>query len=87
MALLTYGLNICEEWIRREYKDNMRNRFLSKLWKLHYKKIIYENPSWLGNRKFHLAMRRNLLRKDKKYYSKFGWKVKDNLPYYWIAGG
>ena len=41
-------------------------------------------PKWLGNKKFHSAMRSNLLRKDKKYYSKFGWKEKDNLPYIWV---
>lgn len=82
-ALLLYGWYICQEWTKRGFKDNMWNRFIIEMnLKFRKKDAIY--PKWLGNRKFHSAMRSNLLRKDKNYYSKFGWKEKDNLPYYWI---
>jgi hypothetical protein len=81
LALLWYGLFICIEWKLRGYKDTMLERFDNELWKKR-DMIIY--PKWLGNKKFHSAMRSNLLRKDKKYYSQFGWKEKNNLPYYWI---
>ena len=79
-ALLRYGMAICEEWKKRTYIDNMLDRFIEKY------DITKDtgNPNWLNNKKFHSAMRSNLLRKDKKYYSKFGWEEKDNLPYYWI---
>lgn len=78
--LLFYGLTMCMEWRKRGYIDNLAIRFIKE-----FKKVKFTGlPKWLGNRKFHSAMRSNLLRKDKKYYSKFGWKEKDNLPYYWI---
>lgn len=47
------------------------------------KPIITSYPSWLGKEKFHASHRSNLLRKDFKYYTKFGWKEPNNLPYYW----
>ena len=81
LALLEYGRIICEEWIIRGYKDTLREKFVIRLRFIEGYKI---KPYWLGNRKFHSSMRSNLLRKDKKYYSQFNWKEKDNLPYYWI---
>jgi hypothetical protein len=81
LALLLYGLYFCIEWKSRGYKDTMLEKFDTELWK---KRDFIILPKWLGNRKFHSAMRSNLLRKDKKYYSKFDWKEKDNLPYHWI---
>jgi hypothetical protein len=83
-ALLYYGMFMCLEWFKRGYEDNLFIKFLQERNKLTKRKYI--NPKWLGNKKFHSAMKSNLLRKDKKYYSKFGWKEKDNLPYYWIKG-
>ena len=41
------------------------------------------SPPWLGNPDFHAAHRSNLLRKDFKYYSQFGWTEPDDLPYIW----
>lgn len=84
LALLDYGMTICEEWIKRGYKDSLWKKFYQEFleWNGENLRIFY--PKWLGNKKFHSAMRSNLLRKDKKYYSKFGWKEKDNLSYYWI---
>jgi hypothetical protein len=79
-ALLRYGMAICEEWKNRTYQDTLLEKFI-KEYNIEKDK---GNPDWLGNRKFHASMRSNLLRKDKKYYSKFGWKEKNNLPYYWI---
>jgi len=80
LALLRYGMAICEEWKSRGYNDSMLDRFISEY------DITKDNgnPKWLRNRKFNSAMRSNLLRKDKKFYSQFGWKEKNNLPYYWI---
>ena len=84
-SLLTYGIIICEEWRERGYKDSLWNKFMEEIYQREIiKKEEYILPKWLGNRKFHSAMRSNLLRKDKEYYSKFGWKEKDNLPYHWI---
>ena len=81
-ALLWYGFVITMEWKRRGYKDKMLDRFINELKQV--KKYMYM-PKWLGNKKLHASHRSNLLRKDKKYYSKFGWQEQDNLPYYWVV--
>lgn len=80
-CLLLYGVYICKEWIKRGYKDTMLGRF--ELCLIHAGKDKLKIPKWLGNIDFHNAMKSNLLRKDKQYYSQFGWKVEDNLPYIW----
>jgi hypothetical protein len=41
-------------------------------------------PHWLGDEELHASHRSNLLRKDKEYYSKFGWLEPDNLEYKWV---
>lgn len=41
------------------------------------------NPPWLGNAAFHASHRSNLLRKDFRWYSQFGWTEPTNLPYVW----
>jgi hypothetical protein len=81
-ALLYYGLVISNEWYLRGYKDNMTHRFLLELCK--HGNLLTNKPKWLGNENFHSAMRSNLLRKDTKHYSQFGWKEPDNLPYIWF---
>ncbi|MFH1358568.1 MAG: pyrimidine dimer DNA glycosylase/endonuclease V [archaeon] len=63
-----------EEWISRGYKNNMKFENIKG-------KIVF--PKWFRNRKFHSSHKSNLLRKDKKYYSKFGWKEPLDLPYVW----
>jgi len=40
-------------------------------------------PPWLGNKNFHASHRSNLLRKDREWYSKFGWIESAELPYIW----
>jgi len=40
-------------------------------------------PIWLGDPAFHASHRSNLLRKDPDWYSFFGWKEPNNLPYVW----
>ena len=78
-ALLRYGMSICEEWKKRNYVDNMLGRFIEKY------DITKDtgNPNWLNNKEFHSAMRSNLLRKNKEWYSKFCWEEKGDKPYIW----
>lgn len=73
-ALRQYMNIMIEEWIRRGYNNTMK---LAKL----PNNITY--PCWLGNEEFHAAHRSNLLRKDKPYYSEFGWTEGEGLPYIW----
>jgi len=81
LVLKDYYDCIVNEWIKRGYINNM------KLYNVVYPggiiipRTIF--PSWLGRKDFHDAHKSNLLRKDKEYYSKFGWNVPDDLPYVW----
>lgn len=73
-ALKFYFNETLKIWISRGYKNNMKLEIIRG-------KIVL--PEWFGDKKFHASHRSNLLRKDKKFYSKFGWKEKDNLDYVW----
>ena len=42
-----------------------------------------ETPDWFGDINFHRSHQSNLLRKDKNWYSQFGWDVPDDLEYLW----
>lgn len=62
------------EWKRRGYVNNMplpRPERCSR-----------RKPAWLTADMI-ASHRSNLLRKERGYYSKFGWDVPDNLPYLW----
>lgn len=79
-ALIEYGIAICDEWrLNRGFKDTIK----VKIENIAPSSIVI-NPPWLGNEEFHRSHRSNLLRKLPSHYSKFGWDVPDNLPYYWI---
>lgn len=74
-ALCTYGTAICEEWIRRGYRDSMLERFACS--------EPVQAPAWLGDPEFHAAHRSNLLRKDPVHYGRLGWTEPADMPYVW----
>lgn len=73
-ALKIYHDTIIEEWIKRGYENNMT---------LFHEGKPIRYPAWLGDERFHDSHRSNLLRKDPEYYGQFGWKVPDDLDYFW----
>lgn len=75
-ALKEYFNSILYEWVDRGYKNTMLYMTINVEYPIKY-------PPWLGNEKFHASHRSNLLRKNKKYYSQFGWKEPNDLPYVW----
>lgn len=77
-ALGLYGCCICDEWIKRGYKDTTFDFFLNIA-----AKYDTTMPEWLNNDNFHSSHRSNLLRKLPAWYSKFGWGEKDDIPYIW----
>lgn len=81
-SLFRYGLAVCWEWKLRDFKDIICRKLVI-LDKLRIYPVKYEYPKWLGNPKFHVSHRSNLLRKDPKWYGQFGWKEPNDLPYYW----
>jgi len=73
---IAHYMNLCiQEWIKRGYKNTM------SLHPLCVYDMVYSR--WLGCEAFHSSHRSNLLRKDREWYSQFGWTEPDNLPYYW----
>lgn len=77
--LCEYGIAICDEWIRRGFKDSMRDRFLA----IYSEFPDCEMPEWFGVKEFHDSHKSNLKRKDSIYYN---FNVTDSLPYLWFIG-
>jgi hypothetical protein len=82
IALLAYGVAICEEHRARGYNDTLLPYFEEEIKKLYEVGIKAEMPPWLGKSEFHSAHRSNLLRKS-EYYEKFGWIEDKDQPYLW----
>lgn len=86
-SLASYGYIICLEWIRRGKEDTLLPWFEERLTDcLHpnrYNIYPYEPPPWLGDERFHLAHKSNLMRKDPVYYSQYYAGVPNDLPYFW----
>ena len=80
MALLKYGETMCAEWIKRGYKDTMRERFVAAYIMREY---FMSMPPWIGREDFHLSHRSNLCRKDEAYYGRIFGDIPNNLPYIW----
>ena len=72
-ALAVYMNTCIEEWIARGYNNTMKIEEVR----------AYILPNWLGREDIHRSHRSNLLRKDRQWYSQFGWTESDNLPYVW----
>lgn len=83
IALVAYSMLVCREWRRRGFNDTLLPQF----------NVCYANlragvphapyPPWFGEPEFHASHRSNLLRKDYRFYSKFGWMEPVDLPYIW----
>ena len=74
-ALMLYTNTIINEWIKRGYNNNMKL----------YEIDTMSMPYWLGKEEFHASHRANLLRKDFKHYSQFGWDENPENPYIWYT--
>jgi len=75
-ALALYTTHICEEWVRRGYKDTILGRMTPYIYRVEY-------PEWLSDPAVAASHRSNLLRKDYVWYGQFGWEEPDTLPYVW----
>ncbi len=96
--LVIYQTAITNEWRQRGYNDTCQGKTLDLyrgLWERHEAEgtlrdhcieglgLINGAPDWLGDERVHSSHRSNLLRKDPEWYSQFGWKESDDIPYYW----
>ena len=74
------GLKVLKKRNKKDYKE------LEQKIKDEMKKFRNTGkPNWVGDEQFHASHRSNLLRKDKEWYSQFGWTETDDLPYIWPA--
>lgn len=76
-ALAAYGVVMCDEWLRRGYKDTCRTRFVETA----NGPLIW--PTWIGDEAFHRSHQSNLVRKLPAHYRTFFPDVPDDLPYVW----
>lgn len=75
--LRRYGYAVCDEWIRRGYRDGV---------KLQLEAMSIpesEPPTWLGDERLHYSHRCNLVRKAPDVYLQHGWEDKRDTPYWW----
>lgn len=82
-ALIHYGLAICQEWVRRGYRD-AQAEILRGFTEVFNGPPV--NPPWLGDEAFHRAHQSNLKRKNPEHYGPLWPDVPDDLPYMWPAG-
>lgn len=76
-SLALYGIEICEEWRRRGYKDTLLP------WFHQFVVPTTTHPWWLGEEKFHSYHRGTLLSKNPAWYSQFGWTEEAKYEYWW----
>lgn len=76
-ALAFYGWVMCDEWIRRGYRDSLQEKFLST------SDEEFKWPDWYGDERIHLSHRSNLVRKYPDFYRVYWPDVRDDLPYVW----
>lgn len=82
LALAEYSIAMCDEWVRRGYKDTCRGKILTLVEETETTNdIVY--PDWLGNEALHSSHRSNLLRKNPDFYAQFGWPDDPEAPYVW----
>ena len=87
-ALISYGVTICREWIRRGHHDTVLDQIVAlapegevlSQAELRRRGLL---PPWLGNRSFHRAHRSSLLRKDPERYRALFPNLPEDLPYVW----
>lgn len=85
LSLARYGAAVCEEWVRRGYKDTLWPWFVEASTDLPLETM--DLPLWFGDVEFHASHRSNLLRKDPVHYGQFGWTEPPDLPYVWPIAG
>ena len=78
-GLALYVVEMCKEWRKRGYVDNMLPRIEPFLLNAAMVRI----PMWLDDPRVTLSHRSNLLRKEYSWYCQFWPDDPDDLPYYW----
>jgi hypothetical protein len=83
LALAIYAVHIAAECRRRGFKDKLLEEFVGVVRALRKPGKPARYPLWIRDWGIMFSHRSNLLRKDKDWYSQFGWLVRPDLPYKW----
>lgn len=83
LALAIYSVHIARECVRRRFRTNLLAEFLDAVKRLRKPGEPARYPAWMRDWSIMTSHRSNLLRKDRDWYSQFGWLVKPDLPYKW----
>lgn len=92
--LAIYGLYICNEWIKRGFKDTCFDKLhkfipeyaFSENHHIDYSghsARLYPMPKWFSDSRLFASHRANLLRKDPIWYGQFGWTESPDMEYFW----
>lgn len=79
LALKGYGIEVCQEWMARGYRDTCLEQIV-EIADVYFGHQDFRLPFWLGREEFHSAHRAVLLAKNPAWYGKFGWKEKPAVP-------
>ena len=88
-ALVRYGIDITDQWLRRGRADTVRDQLLEFV----DGEVALQDdlarehrlPVWLGRRDFHRGHQSALVRKDPEHYRRYFPRIPDDLPYVWPA--
>lgn len=83
LALASYGIAICSEWVSRGYKDTCA----SKITELVIGEFVISDgvvmPPWIDDFEILISHRSNLVRKKPGWYGLIWPEVPDDIPYKW----
>lgn len=83
LQLTSYAIVVCRAWRARGFQDTLLAQFMAVYHQLRPAVRQNKYPPWFGDPEFHASHRSNLLRKDYRHYSQFGWMEPIDLPYLW----
>jgi hypothetical protein len=82
-ALAAYGDIMCQEWIKRGYRDTTKPFFERQLDKLKPPFFEVVSPPWMRDERLHSSHRAALLFKNPEWYGRFGWTEEPSINYFW----
>lgn len=85
VALIEYSIEICKAWIDRGYRDTMLPRFEQQLDEYLMAGFDSTRPRLVGDERFHVSHKSNLIRKLPEFYQPLYPNVSPDIPYFWSS--
>lgn len=85
--LSEYGIAMCNEWVKRGYKDTCTQKIVEIRKELILGRAhVKIRPYWIEDERIHKSHQSNLVRKDPAYYLPIFGNIDPTLEYYWPEG-